>query len=182
MAKRTFHLSAKQGAELLLAYEQTSNVHEQKNLQVVRLYGDDWDMSAITTASGYSRASVLRAVKRYQEGGVSGLAWRVKGGNRARLSVGQRARIRQTLHEYRPDQLLAPDERQHSLPFWTVSDLRVWVGQQYGVVWASSTSYRLLLHECGLCRQRVRHQYRSRPSLETLLEAEATLEKKSLTR
>jgi transposase len=178
MAKRTFRLNGQQSSELWQAYYDASQPQEQRRLQAVRLYGEGWTVAAIQQATGCSAPSLMRWVADYRRAGVAGLSWRVQGGNRARLSVEQRTAIQQKIQQYRPDQVLGSQERQHSHPFWTVEDLRVLVEKDYGVRWNSRTSYRTLLAEAGFSVQRVSSQYRSRPSLMQVAEAEALLEKK----
>lgn len=177
MAKRTFQLNAEQSSELWQAYYDARQVQEQRRLQAVRLYGEGWTVSAIQQATGCSAPSLMRWVADYRWAGVAGLRWRVQGGNRAHLSAEQRASIRQKMQHYRPDQLVGSQERQHSHPFWTVEDVRLLVEKEYGVGWNSRTSYRALLAEAGFSVQRVGNQYRSRPSVTEVAEAEALLEK-----
>jgi transposase len=178
MRTRTFQLTEEQQAELRVAYDATCNVHERQSYQAVRLYGSGWSVAAISDATGYSRTSISRQVKRYQADGVNGLRWRPGGGNRSLLTTAQRAELEQSVATYRPDQLLAADERPHSIPYWTIADVSLWIERKYGVRFASLTSYRHVLRAAGLTRQRVTSQYRSRPTEATIAEAEILLEKK----
>ncbi len=178
MAKRTFSLTPQQQTELRQAYENTSKPQEQRYFQAVRLYGEGWTTASIQDATGCSYPTLMRWVGRYRREGVAGLRWRVRGGNRARLTKQQRTEVKEKLHQYRPDQLLSAEERLVNLPFWTVEDVRVVVEREYGVRFSSRTTYRTLLHECGFSLQRVGTRYRSRPSAEAIAEAEAQLEKK----
>ena len=178
MAKRTFDLTPEQRAELRRAYETTSKAQEQRYFQAVRLYGEGWSVATIQDLTGCSYPTLMRWVRRYRRHGLDGLRWQVRGGNRARLTPQQRAEVGEKLHQYRPDQLLASEERRATLPFWTVEDLMVLLERWYGVRFTSRTSYGTLLHECGFSLQRTGKQYRSRPSAEEIAEAEAQLEKK----
>lgn len=178
MAKRNFHLSDDQRADLWQAYYETQKPQEQRCFQAVRLYGEAWSVAAIQAAVGCAAPTLMRWVKRYREGGVGGLRWRVRGGNRARLTPSQRAEVRQRLKETRPDQWLGAHERSSSLPFWTLEDVIVLIARWYSVRWHSRTSYWTLLRACGLSVQRVNARYHSRPAPEVLVEAQAQLEKK----
>jgi transposase len=178
MAKRHFQLTAEQRAELWRAYDQASDVNKQRRWQAVRLYGEGRSVSDIETITGCSPTSLLRWARLYRQQGLAGLRSPEYGGNRARLTDEQRAEIKQRVHQSTPDQLLAADERRHSIPFWTVEDLVVLVERWYGVSWSSRTSYTTLLHECGLSVQRVNKQYRSRPSTSAIADNQAELEKK----
>jgi transposase len=178
MAKRTFTLTPEQRTELWQAYNTTSKPQEQRYFQAVRLYGEGWSVETVQAVTGCTYPTLMRWVGRYRRAGLAGLRWQVRGGNRARLTPQQRAEVNEKLHQYRPDQLLAAEERRSRLPFWTVEDLMRLLERWYGVRFNSRTSYGTLLHECGFSLQRVGKRYRSRPSAETIAEAEAQLEKK----
>jgi transposase len=178
MAKRSFTLTPEQRAELRQAYEGTNKPQEQRYFQAVRLYGEGWSVESIQDVTGCSYPTLMRWVGRYRRTGLVGLRWQVRGGNRARLTKQQRAEVKEKLYQYRPDQLLSAEERHANLPFWTVEDLLLLVERWYGVRFNSRTSYRTLLHEGGFSLQRVGTRYRSRPSVATIAEAEAQLEKK----
>jgi transposase len=112
------------------------------------------------------------------EGGLAGLRWQVRGGNRARLTPNQRAEVSQRLHETRPDHWLGAHERSTALPFWTIEDVIVLIERWYGVSWQSRTSYWTLLHACGLSVQRVNSHYHARPAAEVIAQTQAQVEKK----
>ncbi len=52
--------------------------------------------------------------------------------------------------------------------FWTVSDLSIVVERWYAVTYQGVSSYRRLLHECGLSQQQTERQYRSRADEQTV--------------
>lgn len=178
MAKRNFTLTPDEIGELWRAYDGATDPHEQRRWQAVRLYGEGRSVSDIMAITGCSSASLWRWARQYRQQGVEGLRSQWRGGNRARLTVKQRADIKATVAQARPEAVLGRHQRRHTTPFWTVEDLKVWVEQRYGVRWHSRTSYITLLHECNLSVQRVSKQYRSRPSAQVIAEAEAELEKK----
>jgi transposase len=101
-----------------------------------------------------------------------------QGENALKLSREQRADLKQRLHAYRPDQVIAPDMRVSQGIFWTVSDLRIVVKTWYEVEYRTDDSYRTLLHESGLSYQRTEKVYRSRPDEQTVADFESELEKK----
>ena len=178
MANRDFHLTPNEISGLWQAYDTANDPQEQRRWQAVRLYGEGWRVSAIEAITGCSEASLHRWARQYRQQGVDGLRSQWRGGNRARLSEAQRAQIAATVQQSRPDMVLGNHQRRQLTPFWTVEDLMVLVEQGYGVRWQSRTSYLTLLHECGLSVQRVSKRYRSRPSDQTIADAEAGLEKK----
>jgi transposase len=178
MAKRRFHLTAEQSAELWQVYHEAEDPQEQRRWQAVRLYGEDWAVSAIQAVTGYSATSLYRWASQYRAGGAAALRSQWHGGNRARLTEAQRTAIQTLVQQATPDQFLGSHQRRHDSPFWTVEDLALLVEQRYGVVWHSRTSYRSLLHECGLSVQRVSKRFRSRPSDHAIAEVSARLEKK----
>jgi transposase len=101
-----------------------------------------------------------------------------QGDNALKLSREQRADLKQRVHEYRPDQVIAPDVRISQGEFWTVSDLQIVVKTWYNVEYRTQGSYRRLMHECGLSYQPTEPVYRSRPDAQTVADFEAELGKK----
>ena len=115
---------------------------------------------------------------KYRQQGLAGLKSQWQGDNALKLSREQRADLKQRVHEYRPDQVIAPDVRISQGQFWTVSDLQIVVKAWYEVEYRTEGSYRRLLHECGLSYQQTEQVYRSRPDAQTVADFEAELEKK----
>ena len=74
--------------------------------------------------------------------------------------------------------MISPILRVERGEFWTVSDLRIVVERWFAVTYQSETSYRNLLHRCGLSYQKVERVYRSQPSAEQVAEFEGQVEKK----
>jgi len=112
--------------------------------------------------TGCSRRRLLAWCRSYGEYGVAGLVDRRMGGNSAKLNGNEVEALQAKLHQYRPNQLLRSDEYRGSGEFWTVSELALWLEREFAVVYRSATSYRSLLKECGLSRQRPVQQYKSR--------------------
>jgi transposase-like protein len=69
MAKRDFHLTDDQRAELWQAHEEAQKPQDQRCFQAVRLYGEAWSVVAIQAAVGCAVPTLMRWVKRYREGG-----------------------------------------------------------------------------------------------------------------
>ncbi len=65
--------------------------------------------------------------------------------------------------------MIAPQLRISQGQFWTVSDLKIAVQQCYAVSYRGESSYRRMLHECGLSQQQTEKQYRSRPDQQTVV-------------
>lgn len=178
MAKRQFQLSEQELEELQQAEATTRDAHELKRLQAVRLYGSGTERRLIERLVGCDERSIRKWAQKYQQAGLEGLQSRWQGENALKLSREQRADLKQRLHTYRPDQVIAPDIRISQGQFWTVSDLQIVVKAWYAVDYRTADSYRTLLHECGLSYQRTEKVYRSRPDAQMVADFEAELEKK----
>lgn len=178
MAKRQFQLSEREVQRLRQAEQSTRDGYELKRLQAVRLYGTGMGMAAIVDLLACSARSVRYWTASYQAGGVASLQSHWQGGNASKLSRAQRMDLKTRLHQYTPDQVLAPEVRVSRGSFWTVSDLRLALQQWYTVRYASDDSYLSLLHACGFSYQRAERVYRSRPDEQTVADFEAELEKK----
>ena len=178
MAKRQFQLNEEEIQQLRQTEQETRDVLELKRLQAVRLYGSGVPTSEITNVVNCTERSVRRWSQRYTEKGVAGLKSKWDGENALKLNREQRADLKQRLHTYRPEQVLAPQIRVSQGQFWTISDLQIVVQAWYGVSYRSRESYRLLLRECGFSYQQVEAIYRSRVDQQTMADFEAELEKK----
>lgn len=178
MAKRQFHLTGEEKEAIEQAERQTRDAYELRRLQAVRLYGSGTPTAEIMRLIGASDRRIREWVQKYGQHGLDGLKSQWQGENALKLSREQRADLKQRLHSYRPDQVIAPDVRISRGQFWTVSDLQIVVKAWYEVEYCTSDSYRTLLHECGLSYQRTDKIYRSRPDGQTVADFEAELEKK----
>jgi transposase len=178
MAKRQFQLSEQELEQFEQAEAKTRDVRELKRLQAVRLYGSGTERRVIEWLVGCEERSIRQWAQKYQQAGLEGLQSHWQGVNALKLSRVQRADLKQRLHAYRPDQVIAPDVRISRGQFWTVSDLQIVVKAWYDVEYRTADSYRTLLHESGLSYQRTEKVYRSRPDAQTVADFEAELEKK----
>jgi len=178
MAKRQLHLSETEVGQFQAREQQTRDVHELKRLQAVRLYGTGMALQTIMVLTGSGESSVRQWAMKYGSGGLAALQSQWRGENANKLNAEQRAELVSKLEQYTPDQMLPSSVRIERGQFWTLSDLEFVVAQWYGVHYQSQTSYRTLLHECGLSYQKVERVYRSQPSAEQVAEFEADLEKK----
>ena len=156
----------------------TRDVRELKRLQGVRLYGTGYAAADIQTMVGCSWRALMEWCQAYRATGVDGLRSHWPRDNALKLSRAQRADLQTKLHNYRPNQVIAPDVRISQGQFWTVSDLKIVVERWYAVTYQGESSYRRLLHECGLSQQQTERQYRSRADEQTVADFEAWLEKK----
>lgn len=178
MAKRQFQLSEHELEQFVQAEANTRDAHELKRLQAVRLYGSGTERRTIERLVGCTERSIRKWAQKYQQVGLEGLQSHWQGANALKLSREQRADLKQRLHAYRPNQVIAPDIRISRGAFWTVSDLQIVVKAWYDVEYRTTDSYRTLLHESGLSVQRTEKVYRSRPDVQTVADFEAELEKK----
>ena len=178
MAKRQFQLNEQELEQFEQAEAKTRDTHELKRLQAVRLYGSGTERRVIETLVGCDERSIRKWAQKYQQAGLDGLRSHWQGENALKLSRQQRADLKQRLHTYQPDQVIAPDVRLSRGQFWTASDLQIVVKAWYAVEYRTSDSYRTLLHESGLSYQRTEKVYRSRPNAQTVADFEAELEKK----
>jgi transposase len=175
MANRQFQLTEQEIGQLRRAEGATRDTRELKRLQGVRMYGTGKSLSSIQELVGCSESSLREWVYKYQQGGVVALAtgYHKSARNASKLSTTQQADLRERLHTYRPDQVLAGAGQ-----FWTVRDLQTVVEQWYGVMYQDEGSYRNLFHRCGFSYQRAEKVYKSRPSEVDLAAFAAELEKK----
>jgi len=180
MAKRQFQLSETQIKELKRYEQQTRRVAELKRLQAVRLYGSGHRLQAIMEMVGCAESSVRIWAITYTRLGVEGLLshYERSGQNARKLSREQEVELREKLHSYRPDQVLALETCHGSGQFWTVEDVKRVVERWYGVSYSYDGSYRNLLRRCGFSYQRSEQVYKSRPSEVNVADFEAELEKK----
>lgn len=173
MAKRQFTLTPAELQALQQAEKTTKQVDHLRRLQAVRLYGSGEPIAVIQTLTHASERAIRLWVEHYGQGGVEALRAQWKGGNSRKLSVQQKADVKQRLHQYRPVDLHISQNQ-----WWTVSDLRVAVENWFGVVYKSADSYQVLLHESGFSYQRSAKVYRNKPSAVALEQFESELEKK----
>jgi transposase len=177
MAKRQFELTEAEIQAFEQAEWQTRDAYELRRLQAVRLYGSGTTMSDIKHLLPVSDRRIREWTQKYQQAGLAGLKSHWQGENALKLSRDQRAELQQRLHQYRPDQVIAPDVRISRGQFWTVSDLHIVVQDWYQVEYRTRAAYCTLLHECGLSYQHTQQVYRSRPTAQTVADFEAALEK-----
>lgn len=180
MGKRQFQLSETEIGQLRQQEQETHRAAELKRLQGVRLYGSGLAVEQIVNLIGCAESSVRAWVQAYKQEGMAALQLHYdhSAHNARKLTEAQQADLKQRLHQYRPDQVLAADLRASQRPFWTVHDLQMVVEQWYGVVYDDPGSYRHLLHRCGFSYQRAERVYKSRPSEADIATFEAELEKK----
>ena len=178
MAKRQFTLTEREINELRRATVQTKDARELRRLQAVRLYGEGHATKEIEEMVGCSWRALMDWCQKYRVEGVAGLASKWQGQNAAKLTLEQRAELKEKLNQYRPDRVIPAEMRASEGKFWTVSDLKIVVKQWCGVTFQSDTSYRTLLHESRFSLQRPESRYWSRPDDLTVADFEAELEKK----
>ena len=161
--KREFKLNEREQGELKQAYAATKDGELRKRLQAVRLYGSGYTVAAVQEITGCSRRSLTTWCGAYRREGVAGLIDRRVGGNRARLTAGEMAEVKERVHQYRPIDLLgaagvATADGQH----WTVADLKQALRSWYQVEYKQNKSYHELFAHCGFSYQRPAKVYRSR--------------------
>jgi transposase len=178
MAKRRFHLTDEESKAFERAEGQTRDAYELRRLQAVRLYGSSVPTQDIMQLVQCGDRRIREWVQKYQQQGREGLKSQWQGDNALKLSREQRADLKQRVHKYQPDQVIAPDVRTSQGQFWTVSDLQIVVKAWYDVEYQTQGSYRRLMHECRLSYQQTEQVYRSRPDAQTVADFEAELEKK----
>lgn len=177
MANRRFQLTQEEVASFQQAEVQTHDACELKRLQAVRLYGMGETVVTIQKLVGCGPASPRQWASAYRQGGLAALHTIWASGNANKLTPEQRQDLFEKLEQYSPEEVIAPPVRGEHGVFWTVSDLQIVVEQWYGVTYRSETSYRNLLHACGLSYQKVEKVYRSQPGAVQLADFEAELEK-----
>jgi transposase len=173
MAKRKFQLSTEQNQELQAAYHQSKDAGEKMRYQAVRLYGNNYPVEEVIEITGCSRRRLLAWCRDYQRHGIGGLIDGRVGGNSAKLSAEQLEAIPRKLYLYRPNQILRTDEYSGNGEFWGTRELAILLKREYQVVYHSANSYRNLLRQCELSRQRPAQQYKSRNELKVATFEEA---------
>jgi transposase len=176
-SRRSFNLTEQQKRELKAAFRESRDGAERTRLQAVRLYGSSYPVEEVMEITDCSRRSLLRWSQLYRRDGISSLADRREGGNRALLDEAQLADICAKLHQYRPVDVLGPKgvataSGQH----WTAADLKRALQQWYDLVYQSHSSYLQLFARCGFSYQRSARVFRSR-SAEQVAAFEEQLEK-----
>jgi transposase len=177
MSKRIFRLTEEQANELHAAYLHCRNADTKTRYQAVRLYGLGYAVAQIKDICGCSTSSLMQWCRAYREHDLSALVDHRQGGNRARLKPAQIAALHNQLHTYTPAQLLGPENNAADGQFWNLADVAVLLARDYGVKFASPTSYRTLLHHCDFSYQRPAKQYKSHNE-DKIMAFEETLEKK----
>jgi len=178
MAKRKFELTDEAQAAFEQAERQTRDAYELKRLQAVRLYGSGIATTQITWLVQASERRIREWTHKYEQQGLLGLKSAWQGENALKLSREQPADLKQRLHQYRPEQVMAQELRISRGQFWTISDLQMVVEAWYGVRYRTLDSYHRRLHECGFSYQQTEKIYRSQPDERTVADFEAELEKK----
>ncbi len=141
--------------------------------QAVRLYGTGYPLREVLDITGCSRLTLMDWCRKYGAGGVSALTDHRIGGNRAKLSPEQVARLQARLHCYTPADLFGATAHGQ---FWTTPDLGRAIEQWYGVCYQSARSYLRCFERCGFSYQRPAKVYQSRKESQ-VTEFEAQLEK-----
>lgn len=162
MAKRKFHITEEQETELKRAYDTCKDATFNKKLLAIRLYGIGRTVAEIRDLVGCSRSSLLGWCQQYSKAGLAGLVDKRNGGNHHKLTLGQKADLRERLQRYTPGQVLGKNTATASGAHWTTGDVKQAVFQWYEVIYRSHSSYLLLLGECGFSYQRTESVFKSR--------------------
>ena len=140
MAKRKFTLTEEEQRAFEQAELKTRDAYELRRLQAVRLYGSGVATKEIASLVKCSDRRIREWSQKYQEGGLACMKSGWQGKNAMKLSPAQRADLKDRLDQYRPDQVIAPEDRISRGQFWTVSDMRIVVHQWYGVSYRATGS------------------------------------------
>ena len=178
MAKRQFQLTEEERQAFEGAERQTRDAYELRRLQAVRLYGSGVATAEIKQVVQCSDRRMREWSQKYQQTGLAGLKSQWQGENALKLSREQRADLKQRLHQYPPNQVIASHLRISRGHFWTVSDLQIVIQQWYAVSYLTLDTYRRLLAACDFSYQQTEKVYRSQPHPQGVADFEAELEKK----
>lgn len=180
MGKRQFQLTDNEIKDFKFHESQTKRVDELRRLQAVRLYGTGYEMGSITEMLTCAEHSVRLWVLGYRQAGIQALLSHYENSsqNARRLSLEEEQKLAQKLREYRPNQVLAPENYRGTGEFWTLENLKEVVARWYGVSYDYLGSYRNLLRRCGFSYQKSEGVYKSRPNQQDISDFEATFEKK----
>jgi transposase len=111
MAKRQFHLSEEEIEVIRHRERETDDPHELKRLQAVRAYGSQVPIQQIMEVVGCSQDVIRHWSRRYTQGGLDGMRSQWASQNAAKLTVEQKAEIKQRLHAHAPDEVLSAEMR-----------------------------------------------------------------------
>lgn len=180
MAKRRFQLREAQVQELKRYEHQSKRPDELKRLQAVRLYGAGREVTDICDIVACAESSLRIWATTYTQSGIVGLLSHYENSaqNARKLSEEQEQDLREKLHQYRPNQVLAAASWDSTGQFWTVEAVKTMIAHWYGVTYRDASSYRNLLHRCGFSYQKAEQVYKSRPAEVEIADFEAELEKK----
>jgi putative transposase len=151
----------------------SKDVEERRHIQAVRLFGTGEALGSIVRVVQASERTIGRWVKRYQEGGLAGLARRAQPGNHRKLSREEWTAVVQVLKDSTPV-TAGLSER----AYWTVAEVAQVVKARYRVEYVGRSRYHALLHAAGLSFQRATKVYRHQPSAAVISDGEADAEKK----
>jgi transposase len=181
MHRQRKKLSIEQVKELQVGQDKSPDGASAMRFQAVRLYGTGYTVETILTICRCSRPSLMEWNHKYHQAGIAALLDQRQGGNRALLRNEQVEALQRMLHQYRPNQLFAPDSYAGDGRFWTIATLSQLVEREYGVRYKRASSYRVLFDRCDFSYQRTSHHYWSR-SEQRVMAFEEELEKNSSTR
>lgn len=162
MSRQRGVLNQEQLGELQTAYEQSRDGATRTRCQAVRLYGEGYAVSEITTITQCSRSSLLGWWRGYQAQGVLALQDKRAGGNRAKLNHAELAELQERLHSFTPAEVLGTAAATPRGQHWTMADLQQAIALWYGVHYSSASSYPRLFKQCGFSYQRTEKVFRSR--------------------
>ncbi len=178
MKPRSFCLTEGKAQQLQTAYQHCQDAPAKARYQAVRLYGTGYTTALIQDICGCTSRTLSNWVRAYQQRGLTALLDHRLGGNRACLTPEQIEAVQTKLHRYTPAGLLGRDHCVGEGQFWTVPDVARLLQRDFGVIYASKTSYRTLMRKCELSCQCPAKQYKSH-STSKLMDFEERLEKKT---
>ena len=161
MKPRSFCLTEGKAQQLQTAYQHCQDAPAKARYQAVRLYGTGYTTALIQDICGCTPCTLSNWVRAYQQRGLTALLDHRLGGNRACLTPEQIEAVQTKLHRYTPAGLLGRDHCVGEGQFWTVPDVARLLQRDFGVIYASKTSYRTLMQKCELSYQCPAKQYKS---------------------
>lgn len=149
--------------ELDSAFRSSKNKKEANRIQVVRLLSKGYSHKDVTQITGMSEGSIRKIVGVYNKKGIKGLLLKPHPRNNSKLTIKQKEKIKQILHEKEtPSQvgIKVPEDED----FWSISTLRLLVRKKFRVKYKSKRSYQRLFKYCGLTYQKVEFEDERRSS------------------
>lgn len=150
----TKSLPKKKKKELDSAFKSSKNKKEANRIQVVRLLSKGYSHQEVTQITGMSEGSIKKLVEQYGKKGITGLRLKPKPPNHSRLTIKQKNKIKQIIHEKEtPSEagLKVTEDQNH----WSMPTLKLLIKRKFKITYKSKETYRKLFDYCDFSYKKV---------------------------